>query len=149
MELSPPEQRPRRIIRIREENYARTLSDGRAHRIEIMTEIARRHLDADCADCLRHQRIHGECMLRINRSQSWRKEPACRELKHVIGAIAQHDLRHLDAITASQRLLEAETVSVWIARDIGKRLAHGLLRERAHAERILVRSKLDDAGGVE
>ena len=51
--------------------------------------------------------------------------------------------------SGAERLLQLEAVAVGIAREIVEHARIAALRERAHAERILVRGELDDARFVE
>ena len=88
-------------------------------------------------------------MLRVDGLQGRREERARGKLEHVVGAVAEDDLRHVDAVTPRQRRFQLEAVAVGIARDIGERRLHRLHRERTHAERILVRRQLDDVVRIE
>src|SRR5438067_1606103 len=77
---------------------------------------------------------------RASRSQEGSRD----ELEHIIRAVAEHDRRHIDAVTRGERLLQLEAVAVGIARDIGERGVDRRARARADAAWILVGGELDD-----
>src|SRR2546428_4581793 len=68
----------------------------------------------------------------------------CRELEHVVRAVAQHDLFPAHAVTRRERVLQLETVAVRIAGDLRGRRGNRLTHLPAGTAWILIRSEFDD-----
>ena len=80
--------------------------------------------------------------------------PGCEEgfgqqHQRVVGAVAERDLAGVDAELGRQLVLEHVTAAVGIQPGIGERALHGLDRQRARPERVLVRRQLDDVADAE
>jgi hypothetical protein len=101
------DQRAARIVRIRDPHDARVVGDRRSHRLDVVAEFARRNDDRARAARLRRERIHRERVLRVHGRQARAEKRERDELEHVVRPVAEHDLRHVDAVALRQRELHS------------------------------------------
>src|SRR5262245_65903508 len=83
-------------------------------------------------------------MLCVDRLVLGREKRTCCKLEHIVRSITEHHLFRRDAITSKKRLFELEPRSIGIACEPGEHAFDRPPRERAHADRVLVRGELDD-----
>ena len=98
MQIRRAGQRAGRIVRVRNKDHARARSDGGEHRSQVVGKFAGRRLDARSTRVLDLQRVDRKRMLRIHGFARRRQKRARGRVEHVVGAVAEHDLRHLDTV---------------------------------------------------
>ena len=137
-----------RIVRIRDKYQPRVIANRSPHRIEIVTVMLRSHDDMLRTHGLRGQRIDRKRKLRIHHRLTGSDQRACREFKDVIAAIAQRDPvgRHIEFL--ADGVFEIKAIRIRIARQIGQRRYHRLLRGFGQTQRIFIGSQFDDAGFI-
>ena len=96
------------------------------------------------ADRLHGKRIDHEGVLGIHRRIRGREERARDELEHVVGAVAEDEIRGRQRELAREDRLELEAAAVRVVMQLGERAADRLERARGRAQRVLVGGHLED-----
>ena len=131
------------IGRIGDVDDARVVVDGGGEALQIMPPRRRGDAlhNAPCA--LNRKRIDHEGVFVHHAVRPGRDRHPGGEFQHVVGAVAERDLRARHSQARRQRLLEPKTAAVRIARQIIHRRRQSLANPRPGAARILVAGELD------
>ena len=117
-----------RVVRVGDPGHVGLVVDRVRHRLEVVAEVLRRHGDRARAARLRGQRVDREGVLRIHRRAPGPEEGERHQLEHVVRAVAEHDLRHVDAVAPRRAPASARS-----------RCRPGSARSRASARSIAAR----------
>ena len=133
-----------RVVRIGHPDDACIRTDRGAHGIEVMAEILRRHNDQFSTGGQGCQRVNSKGVLRKYRRPARSKKNTGDQIEDIVRAVAEHDALYAEPGVIGERFFQVKIVGIALQRP--GRLFQRRLGLRAHAQWILVGSKLDDLG---
>ena len=140
-------QRAGRVIGVGREHDSGVGGESLEHRRQIVTVVSGRDADQAGPEQVSDEVINREGVLRDDHLRARSHQGVADKLDNFIGAVAEDEVRCLDAQLLSELLLQVKRVAVRIQVQIPQNFRHRCERGGRGAEWIFIGSQFDDALG--
>ena len=144
IDFRPPNKRPGRVIRVCNEDDTRFISHGIRHGFQIVCVVFKRYLNGDRVHLEGIEAVHGERRIALNNLVTRLEKCLGQQVQDFIAAVAEHQglLRHLHRLGDGAAQGRSTSLRIQCNSRCGlEQCGEGM---RGWAQRIFVRSKLDD-----